>query len=164
MAGSVRLVTQASAVHVRTARLVAVTVARRAGFDEDVVESVRQGVGEACAMAVHGAEPGTRLELILDGSPRDLVVLVHPVPRAWSDGGGDLAHPVLTGLTGEIELTSTGRGDALRLHWRGCPRPGGAHRGRRFLPPARTRRYSPQDNVPCSSVPAVPAGRAKGRP
>jgi hypothetical protein len=117
MAASVRLVTQASPVHVRTARLVAVTVARRAGFDEDVVESVRQGVGEACAMAVHGAEPGARLELILDDSPRDLVVFVQPAPREWSDGGGDLAHAVLTGLTDDIELISTAQGDALRLHW-----------------------------------------------
>jgi hypothetical protein len=118
MAASVRLITQASPVHVRTARLVAVTVARRAGFDEDVVESVRQGVGEACAMAVNAAEPGARLEIVLDDSPRDLVVVVHPAPREWSDGGGDLAHAVLTGLTDDIELISTARGDALRLHWR----------------------------------------------
>jgi hypothetical protein len=119
MAASVRLITQASAVHVRTARLVAVTVARRAGFDEDVVESVRQGVGEACAMAVHGAEPGQRLEIVLDDAPRDLVVLVLPAPPEWSDGGGDLARAVLTGLTDDIELISTAGGDALRLHWRG---------------------------------------------
>jgi hypothetical protein len=118
MAGSVRLVTRAAAVHVRTARLVAVTIARRAGFDEDVVESVRQGVGEACAMVVHAAEPGDRLQLVLDDSPGDLVVYVHPAPRQWSDGAGDLAAAVLTGLTDEIGLASTPQGEALRLHWR----------------------------------------------
>jgi hypothetical protein len=117
MAGSVRLVTRASAVHVRTARLVAVTIARRAGFDEDVVESVRQGVGEACAMVVNSAEAGDRLQLVLNDAPGDLVVLVHPAPREWSDGTGDLASAVLTGLTDEIGLTSTPEGEALRLHW-----------------------------------------------
>jgi hypothetical protein len=118
MAGSVRLVTRASAVHVRTARLVAVTIARRAGFDEDVVESVRQGVGEACAMAVSTAEPGDRLQLVLDDAPGDLVVFVHPAPKEWSDGAGDLAAAVLTGLTDDIGLASTPDGEALRLHWR----------------------------------------------
>ena len=119
MAGSVRLVTRASAVHVRTARLVAVSIARRAGFDEDVVESVRQGVGDACAMVVHSAEPDERLELVLADGPRDLVVLVLPAPKGWDDGTGDLAAAVITGLTDELGLTSTPRGEALRLHWRG---------------------------------------------
>src|SRR5206468_3242048 len=59
MAGSVRLVTRASAVHVRTARLVAVTIARRAGLDEDVVGAVRPGAGEACAAVCTGT-PETR--------------------------------------------------------------------------------------------------------
>ena len=118
MAGSVRLVTRASAVHVRTARLVAVTVARRAGFDEDVVESVRQGVGEACAMVVHAAEPDDHLELVLSDESGDLTVLVLPVPRGWSDGAGDLAAAVLTGLTDELGLADTPSGEALRLRWR----------------------------------------------
>ena len=118
MAGSVRLVTRASAVHVRTARLVAVTIARRAGFDEDVVESVRQGVGEACAMVVHAAEPDDHLELVIRDAPRDLDVLVLPAPRGWNDGAGDLAAAVLAGLTDELDLTTTSSGEALRLHWR----------------------------------------------
>jgi hypothetical protein len=119
MAGSVRLITRASAVHVRTARLVAVTVARRAGLDEDVVESVRQGVGEACAMVVHAAEPDDHLELVLNDESGDLTVLVLPAPRGWSDDAGDLAAAVLTGLTDELGLTSTPAGEALRLRWRG---------------------------------------------
>ena len=105
-------------MHVRTARLVAVTIARRAGFDEDVVESVRQGVGEACAMVVHDAEPDERLELVLADGPRDLEVLVLPAPRGWDDGAGDLATAVLAGLTDELGLTTTARGEALRLRWR----------------------------------------------
>jgi anti-sigma regulatory factor (Ser/Thr protein kinase) len=38
--------------HVRTARLIALAVARRAGVDEDVLDEVRLAVGEACSRAV----------------------------------------------------------------------------------------------------------------
>jgi hypothetical protein len=56
---------------VRTVRLVAAAVARRAAADEDLVEEVRLAVGEACAVMVAGLagipEPPTddrvRLEL-----------------------------------------------------------------------------------------------------
>ena len=45
------------AEHVRTARLVAVSVARRAGFGENQLDEIRIAIGEACARAVAG---GTR--------------------------------------------------------------------------------------------------------
>jgi serine/threonine-protein kinase RsbW len=38
--------------HVRTARLVALAVARRAGVDEGILDEVRLAVGEACSRAV----------------------------------------------------------------------------------------------------------------
>jgi anti-sigma regulatory factor (Ser/Thr protein kinase) len=38
--------------HVRTARLVAAAVARRAGVDEAVLDEVRLAVGEACGLVV----------------------------------------------------------------------------------------------------------------
>jgi anti-sigma regulatory factor (Ser/Thr protein kinase) len=38
--------------HVRTARLIALAVARRAGVDEGVLDEVRLAVGEACSRAV----------------------------------------------------------------------------------------------------------------
>jgi anti-sigma regulatory factor (Ser/Thr protein kinase) len=38
--------------HVRTARLLAAVVARRAGIDESLVDEVKLAVGEACARAV----------------------------------------------------------------------------------------------------------------
>lgn len=48
--------------HVRTARLVAAAVARRAGVDEAVLDEVRLAVGEACLRAVglhqHHGLPG----------------------------------------------------------------------------------------------------------
>ena len=40
------------AEHVRTARLVAVSVARRAGFAEVQLDEIRIAIGEACARAV----------------------------------------------------------------------------------------------------------------
>lgn len=43
--------------HVRTARLVAVSVARRAGFGEDQLDEIRIAIGEACARAVAGGAP-----------------------------------------------------------------------------------------------------------
>ena len=41
-----------TAVHVRTARLVAAAMARRSGVDEALLDEVRLAVGEACARAV----------------------------------------------------------------------------------------------------------------
>lgn len=38
--------------HVRTARLLAAVVARRAGIDESLIDEVKLAVGEACARAV----------------------------------------------------------------------------------------------------------------
>jgi hypothetical protein len=48
----VRLSFSPAAAHVRTARLVGVAVARRAGVAEDLLEEVRLAIGEACSRAV----------------------------------------------------------------------------------------------------------------
>ena len=55
--------------HVRTARLVAAAVARRAGVDEAVLDEVRLAVGEACTRAVglhmsNGLDTPVRVALI----------------------------------------------------------------------------------------------------
>ncbi|MEU1364522.1 ATP-binding protein [Streptomyces sp. NPDC005803] len=57
--------------HVRTARLVAAAVARRAGVDEAVLDEVRLAVGEACSRAVglhrsHGITAPVTVVLIED--------------------------------------------------------------------------------------------------
>lgn len=44
---------------VRTARLVAAAVARRADLSGGLIEEVRLGVGEACAILIGSVEPGT---------------------------------------------------------------------------------------------------------
>jgi anti-sigma regulatory factor (Ser/Thr protein kinase) len=48
----VRLRFTANPAHVRTVRLLAVTMARRAGVDESLLDEVRLAVGEACSRAV----------------------------------------------------------------------------------------------------------------
>jgi anti-sigma regulatory factor (Ser/Thr protein kinase) len=49
---TVRLFFSPAPVHVRTARLVGVAVARRAGVAEELLDEVRLAIGEACTRAV----------------------------------------------------------------------------------------------------------------
>jgi anti-sigma regulatory factor (Ser/Thr protein kinase) len=54
--------------HVRTARLVALAVARRAGVPDDLLDEVRLAVGEACSRAVGiniGAAPEAPVTMLL---------------------------------------------------------------------------------------------------
>lgn len=65
--------------HVRTARLVAAAVARRAGVDEAILDEVRLAVGEACARAVSLHQehaPGEAVEVRLEDEPEWFVVSV----------------------------------------------------------------------------------------
>jgi anti-sigma regulatory factor (Ser/Thr protein kinase) len=99
-----------SVEHVRTARLVAVAAARRAGLADEAVDDVRLAVGEVVARAVlrHGAagidesidvvlsdEPGFRVE-VRDGSDPErpdedegvaLALVRSLVPEVVADGG-----------------------------------------------------------------------------
>ncbi|WP_346537012.1 ATP-binding protein [Micromonospora sp. DPT] len=52
MMATVRLSFSPAPVHVRTARLVGVAVARRAGVRENLLDEVRLAIGEACTRAV----------------------------------------------------------------------------------------------------------------
>ncbi|MEU4212153.1 ATP-binding protein [Streptomyces sp. NPDC026206] len=68
---TVELLFSALPEHVRTARLVAAAVARRAGVDEAVLDEVRLAVGEACSRAVglhnsHGISSPVRVVLTED--------------------------------------------------------------------------------------------------
>jgi anti-sigma regulatory factor (Ser/Thr protein kinase) len=58
--------------HVRTARLVALAVARRTGMSPDLVDEVRLAVGEACSRAVGlnaTREPDAPVTLLLEEQP-----------------------------------------------------------------------------------------------
>lgn len=104
-AATVELSFSALPAHVRTARLVAASVARRAGVDEAVLDEVRQAVGEACSRAVglhrrHCPEEPVRVDLV-DGSDTFVVRVTDRVPSPGDDEEpGDL----LTALDGGPDL------------------------------------------------------------
>lgn len=130
---TVHLSFQPRPVHVRTARLVAVTVARRAGWDEEQVESVRQAVGEACALALRAAGAEGTVSLELDdsvagpGGGAGLRAWVWPVALAAGPGAAvehsdpadadALPRAVLAGLTDELSVDDRHGQPALRLSW-----------------------------------------------
>ncbi|HEV3172238.1 MAG TPA: ATP-binding protein [Actinocrinis sp.] len=81
--------------HVRTARLVAVALARRAGVEDGLLDEVRLAVGEACSRAVglhRAAAPDVPVVVHLDdGRERFGVEVVDavsggPVPKAEDSG------------------------------------------------------------------------------
>jgi serine/threonine-protein kinase RsbW len=80
--------------HVRTARLVALAVARRAGVDEQQLDEVRLAVGEACSRAVgvhqsHAPETAVVMRLT-DAQDRFVVEVVDCGPLDESLGDADL--------------------------------------------------------------------------
>lgn len=128
--GTVRLSFQPFAVHVRTARLVAATVARRAGWSEDLIESVRLAVGEACALALRTASSGGRVTLEIDDTGPGLTAWVWPVrdviasadaatttPGDTADDHDALPRAVLVGLTDDSVVEERDGHLALRLWW-----------------------------------------------
>jgi hypothetical protein len=69
--GTVRLAFTPAPAHVRTARLVGVAVARRAGVADAIIDEVRLAIGEACSRAValhrrHGLSDLVEVELTTD--------------------------------------------------------------------------------------------------
>lgn len=119
-----------SAEHVRTARLVAVAVARRAGFDEARLDEVRLAVGEICARAVRRCESldvGEAVVVALDDADGDLVVEVVDEADGSGDGGvaeEPVALALVRGLADDVGLLDGpgGEGGRVRLLWaRGRP-------------------------------------------
>ncbi len=79
--------------HVRTARFIAASVARRAGVPEGLLDEIRLAVSEACSLAVrvHAARaPGVAVELLLDEhDDRFVIRVVDGVPRPAPEGGSE---------------------------------------------------------------------------
>ena len=127
--------------HVRTARLVVVAVARRAGLPRDLVDELRFAVGEACSRAVglHAVHAPTEpVVLTVDDLRGTLVVTVSdrgpaagPAPLDLSEdllglelveGGPDVIDPdvalaVLSGLVDDIEVTGSALGTVVTMRW-----------------------------------------------
>ncbi|KPI03018.1 putative anti-sigma regulatory factor, serine/threonine protein kinase [Actinobacteria bacterium OK074] len=127
--------------HVRTARLVAAAVARRAGVDEAVLDEVRLAVGEACTRAVglhqsSGVSAPVRVLLIEeekqfsievgDEAPRNAPGERVPGTRGADepDGDGDeddMGLAVISGLVDDVEVTAGENGGLIRMSWPTAP-------------------------------------------
>ncbi|WP_035847614.1 ATP-binding protein [Kitasatospora azatica] len=122
--------------HVRTARLVAAAVARRAGVDESVLDEVRLAVGEACSRAVglqqRGDLAGVVRVALIDQEKRfvievgdgagSLSELAEPADDASGDGSSDgsddtLGLAVITGLVEDVEVGRDDDGGLIRMSW-----------------------------------------------
>jgi serine/threonine-protein kinase RsbW len=128
--------------HVRTARLVVVAAARRAGLEDGLVDELRLALGEACSRAVglHARHaPDLPVRVTVDDRPGALVVTVTdsgpaagPAPDDLAEGmledddelvDPDVALAVLTGLLDAVEIAPTATGTTVKMHW---PLPAGA--------------------------------------
>lgn len=90
--GTVTLRLAALPAHVRTARLVAAAVGRRAGLDAEQVDEVKLGVGEACARAVRlhqVAAPQEPVTVVMDDGERFLVTVTDVGPAGAEIAGDD---------------------------------------------------------------------------
>ncbi|MGW4897929.1 ATP-binding protein [Kitasatospora sp. NPDC004240] len=116
--------------HVRTARLVAAAVARRAGVDESVLDEVRLAVGEACSRAVglhqRGGITGAVRVALIDQEKRFLIEIEDEagpatVPSSGeADGDPDedtLGLAVITGLVEDLEVSKGAAGGLIRMSW-----------------------------------------------
>jgi len=111
---------------VRTVRLVAAAVARRAAADEDFVEEVRLAVGEACALLV-GPNGGPQAS----SSPVEVSMRIEERLRVTVRGAGNVAGQdppssdidgvepwaLLRGLMDDFEISSDADGTALTMSW-----------------------------------------------
>lgn len=131
--------------HVRTARLVAAAVARRAGVDEAVLDEVRLAVGEACSRAVglhmsHDLDTPVRVALIEEEKKFSIEVgdaaptasaFAHSssgsaAPAAKSDedeAEGEMGLAVISGLVDDVEVTADDKGGLIRMSWPVIPEP-----------------------------------------
>jgi anti-sigma regulatory factor (Ser/Thr protein kinase) len=127
--------------HVRTARLVAAAVARRAGVDESILDEVRLAVGEACTRAVglhrsSGVDRPVRVVLVEDEKKFSIEVgdeVPHGVGAPSTDGAGpaseeaeeegEMGLAVISGLVDDVEVTSGEAGGTIRMSWPAAPAP-----------------------------------------
>lgn len=136
--------------HVRTARLVVVAAARRAGLDDSLVDELRLALGEACSRAVglHAKHaPGAPVRVTVADDATGLTVTVADEGPAAEPTSGDLARDmldsaddddiddvvdpdvalaVLKGLVDDCEIDVTSAGTTVAMRWPLPPRPVGA--------------------------------------
>ncbi|ANP48582.1 anti-sigma regulatory factor (Ser/Thr protein kinase) [Streptomyces griseochromogenes] len=126
--------------HVRTARLVAAAVARRAGVDEAVLDEVRLAVGEACSRAVglhqiNDITAPVKVALIEEEKQFSIEVgdeAPHAAPAERVAGGAaadadveaeedEMGLAVISGLVDDVEVTTGESGGLIRMTWPTAP-------------------------------------------
>ncbi|MEU9396135.1 ATP-binding protein [Streptomyces sp. NPDC048324] len=124
--------------HVRTARLVAAAVARRAGVDEAVLDEVRLAVGEACSRAVGlhqsaGITSPVQVKLVEEEKQFSIEVgdeapRATPGDRAPGGVGDDveteedeMGLAVISGLVDDVEVRAGEHGGSIRMTWPTTP-------------------------------------------
>ncbi|WP_328915100.1 MULTISPECIES: ATP-binding protein [unclassified Streptomyces] len=129
---TVELLFSAQPEHVRTARLVAAAVARRAGVDEAALDEVRLAVGEACSRAVglhrnNDVEAPVRV-LLNEEDKKFSIEVADEVPGnasgSASDAGddpagdeGEMGLAVISGLVDDVEVIDGDHGGIIRMTW-----------------------------------------------
>jgi anti-sigma regulatory factor (Ser/Thr protein kinase) len=128
--------------HVRTARLVALAVARRAGVDEGLLDEVRLAVGEACSRAVSvNQDVSVDSSVVMRLTDEQDRFTVEVVDRGSADeptGAGDLdleaglmptdgdqvpdlppgfGLAVISGLVEDVSVETDGNGTRVRMTW-----------------------------------------------
>ncbi|MET8980842.1 ATP-binding protein [Streptomyces sp. NPDC004539] len=114
--------------HVRTARLVAAAVARRAGVDEAVLDEVRLAVGEACTRAVglhQSAGLTAPVKVALIEEEKQFSIEVGDEAPSSAPGGASGAEPeeddmglaVISGLVDDVQVTP----GLIRMTWPTTP-------------------------------------------
>jgi hypothetical protein len=113
---------------VRTVRLVAASVARRAGRDEEFVEEVRLAAGEACALFLAESsgtsdEDSVAVTITLEDDLTVDVSTLSPVnveDHPDSDLDGIEPWALLRGLIDDFQVVREGGGTTVSMRW---PRP-----------------------------------------
>lgn len=122
-----------SALHVRTARLVAVAAARRAGLAVEAVDELRQAVGEACSLAVSlHAQEGCEAPVLVLVDDDESALTVHVVsevraPEQAPDlaqallrddpDDGQIALAFLPGLVEDLDIRHEEQGTRFTMRW-----------------------------------------------
>lgn len=128
---TVQLAFSSAPQYVRTARLVAVAMARRAGVAEDLLDEVRLATGEACGRAVarhrrHGVSDLVQVEMSDDGPyvVRVIDACGHQTALGPPDGHDDEAEDadrmheaLLAALVKDLEVRRGEHGTEVRMVW-----------------------------------------------
>lgn len=124
--------------HVRTARLVAAAVARRAGVDEAVLDEVRLAVGEACSRAVglhRNGRISAPVKVLLTEEEKQFSIEVGDEARHTPHHSGDapgavdeaeveedeMGLAVISGLVDDVEVSAGEHGGLIKMTWPTAP-------------------------------------------